>query len=94
MPKKSKQQSYIVSLTAAEWSALCICANHGATEMTAATALKAHDREMTETIVRYSDAAVKIIHSVLPHRAAAPAQSGDPSVDASDGTRGAGPQAE
>lgn len=90
-PKDSNSPDYTVTLKSAEWAALCICANHGATSLTSVSQHSRSQKAQAEDIQRYSDAAVKVIHGVLRGQGGATAQSPGPSADASDDTPGAAP---
>lgn len=88
-----KKTRFRITLSAAEWSALCICANHGATEMVRTAATPGH-RDMADNLAVYCDQAVKIIHAALPIPDGAPATAPAQAADASGDTPGETPPAE
>lgn len=87
----SEALSHTITLKTAEWAALCICANHGATQISQKTF--GRNAQTGAQMVGYCDQAVKVIRAALQRQDGAAAQSRAPSADASDDTPGAGPQA-
>lgn len=90
MPESQRKNRYNVTLSAAEWASLVICANVGAAEIEQQAAASSANRETSDQITLYCAQAVKIIHGVLPIRGGAIARG--PSVNVSDDIQGEMPQ--